>query len=159
MLISGDPMRPAIVAAALLIAGCAKPADDPAPAAAKPEIALVNVWARSTVAGQAGTAAYLTVANFGAGGDRLVSVEAKAPLKAALHATSSEGGIAKMRLLNEGLAIPARQSVTLGPGSAHVMISGLTQPLNEGDILPLRLKFETSGQREIQVPVIAAGER
>lgn len=152
-------MRTAIVAAALLVAGCAKPADDPAPAAGKPEIVLVNVWARSTVAGQPGTAAYLTVANFGAGADRLVSVEAKAPLKAALHATSSEGGVAKMRPLTEGLAIPARQSVTLGPGSAHVMVSGLTQPLKEGDTLPLKVKFETSGEREIRVPVVAAGAR
>lgn len=148
-----------MMAAALLTAACAKPVDDPEPAPGKPEIVIANAWARSTVAGQPGTAAYLTLANFGSSGDRLLSVQAKPPLTATLHATSNDGGIAKMRPLPEGLAIPARQSVTLGPGNAHVMLTGLTEPLKAGGTLPLRLRFETSGQREIQIPVVTAGER
>lgn len=151
-------MRPAVVAAAMLIAGC-KPAGDAVTATGEPEIAAVNGWARSTVAGQPATAAYLTIANFGTGEDRLVSVEARAPLTAALHATSNEGGVAKMRPVTEGLAIPARRSVTLGPGKAHVMITGLAEPANAGDTLPLRLRFERSGRHDVQVVVIDAGER
>lgn len=152
-------MKPTIAAAALLIAGCAEPADESARPAAKPEIAVVNAWARSTVAGQPGTAAYLAVANFGSGGDRLVSVEARAPLTASLHATSNDGGVAKMRPLAGGLAIPGGQSVTLGPGNAHVMVRGLTKPLKPGDRLPLTLQFETSGKREIAAVVVDLAER
>lgn len=148
-----------LVLASLLAGACSKPAGDAAQPPGKPEIAVVSPWARSTVAGQSGTAAYLTLANFGTGDDRLVSVEARPPVTATLHATSSEGGIARMRPIDAGLPIPARRSVTLAPGGPHVMVMGLPAPLAPGDVLPLTLKFEKSGSRAVEVRVLAAQGR
>lgn len=148
-----------LVLASLLATACSKPAGDPAPADGKPEIEVVGPWARSTVAGQTGTAAYLTIANFGNGDDRLLSVEARPPMRASLHSSTIEGGIARMRPLEAGLAIPARRPVTLAPGGAHLMITGLPKPLEPGQTVELTLKFEKSGRRAVPFRVLDEGER
>jgi len=152
-------MRRLAIASALLLAGCSDPARDPKAAGAAPEIAIAEPWARPTVAGQSVTAAYLTIANFGTGEDRLLSVEADPPLTASLHSSSNEGGIARMRPLEAGLAIPGRQSVTLSPGGTHVMIAGLAKPLAPGDTVELTLRFEKSGRRAVRFPALGEGGR
>lgn len=151
-------MRPVPFAAALLLAGCSQPADEPGVAGGKPEIAFAGPRARATVAGQTATAGYLTIANFGAGGDRLVSVEAQPPVTAMLHATEIEDGVARMRPLADGLAIPGRRSVTLAPGGLHLMIGGLAKPLAPGDTLPLTLRFAKSGDKAVLLRVLDPAE-
>ena len=42
------------------------------------------------------------------------------------------------------------------PGGAHIMISGLTAPLREGDDLKLTLRFERSGDRAVNFRVASA---
>ena len=55
---------------------------------------------------------------------------------------------------------PARRHrigpVALKPGGAHIMISGLTAPLREGDDLKLTLRFERSGDRAVNFRVASA---
>src|SRR5690348_3888586 len=59
-----DPrMKRTLLLAALLLAACSKPAPE-----GKPDIMIATAWARETVPGQTGTAAYLKIANFGTGG-------------------------------------------------------------------------------------------
>jgi periplasmic copper chaperone A len=122
------------------------------------DLQIADAWARETVAGQSATAAYMTIHNRGAGDDRLVSVEATAPATAMLHVSESSGGISRMREMSAGLAVPAGTAVQLNPGGTHVMITGLGAPLREGDMMKLRLQFEKSGTRDIDVPV-GAGRR
>lgn len=146
-------------AAAFLLAACSKPAQDPAPAGAKPEIAIANPWARPTVGGQSVTAAYLTIANFGTGHDRLMSVEADSPMSASLHSSSIDGGIARMRPITGGLAIPGRRPVSLSPGGDHLMITGLPEALAPGETLLLTLNFEKSGKLPVRFQVLAEEKR
>ena len=61
-----------------------------------------------------------------------------------------------MRPLENGLGIPAGSTVALKPGDAHVMISGMTAPLREGDDLKLTLRFERSGDRAVNFRVASA---
>ena len=116
----------------------------------------MDAWARETVAGQSGTAAYATITNRGSGDDRLLGVSAAPPIAGSLHETSTQGGVSSMRPLENGLDIPAGSTVALKPGGAHVMISGLTAPLREGDDLKLTLRFERSGDRAIDFRVASA---
>jgi copper(I)-binding protein len=116
----------------------------------------MDAWARETVAGQSGTAAYATITNRGSGDDQLLGVSAAPPIAASLHETSTQGGVSSMRPLENGLDIPAGSTVALKPGGAHVMISGLTAPLREGDDLKLTLRFERSGDRAIDFRVASA---
>ena len=135
--------------AALLVASCSK--------SPTPGLQIRDAWARETVAGQTATAAYMTIDNRGAGDDRLISVEAAAPAKAMLHASESSGGVSRMREMSAGLALPAGTAVELKPGGTHVMITGLGAPLLAGEAMKLRLVFEKSGVRDVDVSVGAGG--
>jgi copper(I)-binding protein len=136
-------VKPTILIATLLLAACGS--------GGAPEIAVSDAWAREARGGS--TAAYLTITNSGAGADRLLAVSAPAPIAAALHETSHEGGISRMRPLDQGLEIPAGGSVELRPGGTHVMLTGLDSPLSPGDALPLVLRFERSGERTVRAEV------
>jgi copper(I)-binding protein len=138
-----------ILLAALLLASCSK--------SGTADLQISDASARETVAGQTATAAYMTIHNRGAGDDRLVSVEAAAPAKAMLHASESSDGISRMREMGAGLALPAGATVHLKPGGTHVMITGLGAPLRASDVMKLRLKFEKSGPRDVDVAVGAGG--
>ena len=138
-----------ILLAALLLASCSK--------SGTPDIQISDAWARETVTGQTATAAYMTIDNRGAGDDRLIGVEATAPARAMLHVSESSGGISRMREMGAGLALPAGTAVQLKPAGTHVMITGLSGPLREGDVMMLRLRFEKSGPRDVDVHVGAEG--
>ena len=62
-----------------------------------------------------------------------------------------------MREMGAGLALPAGTAVQLKPAGTHVMITGLSGPLREGDVMKLRLRFEKSGPRDVDVHVGAEG--
>ena len=137
-------MKALSIAPMLLLAACGS---------GTPDIQIADAWARETVAGQSGTAAYMTIENRGSGDDRLQGVSAQAPVAASLHETSTNGGISSMRPLASGLAVPAGETVALKPGGAHVMISGLTAPLQKGSRLKLVLRFERSGEKPVDFKV------
>ena len=141
-------MKALLIAPLLLLASCGQ--------GGAPDIYVTDAWARETVAGQSGTAAYMTVENRGSGDDRLLSVSAVAPVTASLHETTTNDGVSSMRPLENGLAIPAGATVALRPGGAHVMISGLTAPLSEGETLRMTLKFERSGEKAVDFKVAPA---
>lgn len=138
-----------ILLAALLLASCSK--------SGRVDVQISDAWARETVAGQTETAAYMTIDNRGAGDDRLVSVETAAPARAMLHANENSGGVSRMREMSAGLALPAGTMVDLKPAGAHVMITGLGAPLRTSEVVKLRLVFEKSGPRDVDVPVGAEG--
>ena len=141
-------MKPLILAGLMVLASCSK--------SGPTDLQISDAWARETVAGQTGTAAYMTIANMGAGDDLLVSVAATAPAQASLHATTTENGVSSMRPLAAGLAIPAGATIELKPGGTHVMLTGLQAPLRSGETMKLTLRFEKSGERAIDVRVSPA---
>ena len=135
-------MRHIAVFAALALASCS--------AERAPDVEVSNAWARPAAAGKPATAAYLTIANSG-GSDRLVDVTTPAG-DASLHSTAMDGGIMRMRPV-DALEIRAGATVEMKPGGYHLMISGLKQPLAEGGLLPLVLRFEKSGERKVEAEV------
>lgn len=137
-----------VLLAALLLASCGK--------SGPPDIRISDAWARETVAGQSATAAYMVLKNEGAGDDRLLGVSAPAPAMAMLHSSESSDGISRMRPMKSGLAIPAGTTFELKPGGDHLMITGLAAPLRSGDTLKLTVRFEKSGERQVNVPIAPA---
>ena len=140
--------RNAVLVAAVALASCSGGADAPA------DIKVADAWARATVAGQPSAAVYLTIANGGRDGDRLLGVSTPIARDASLHSSSSEGGVMRMRALPDGLPIPAGATVKLQPSGNHAMLTGLSAPLAKDSSFPLSLRFERSGQTEVQVRVL-----
>jgi hypothetical protein len=83
-------------------------------------------------------------------------VGAESPLAGAveLHEIVLDGGVMRMRVL-ERLALTADQGVALRPGSYHLMLHRLRQPLAAGSRVPLVLRFQRANGQSVQVEVQA----
>lgn len=123
----------------------------------EPEIRIEQAWARETRVGQGQAAVYLRIANAGRAGDRLLSAQTPRAQTAMLHGVSNEGGIHRMREI-ASLDVPAGSAADFAPGGRHIMLSGVTGPLQPGTSFPITLRFERSGERQVQVAVRRAGE-
>ena len=139
-------LKSMIFAGCLLIAGAAM--------AQTGQIDVKDAWARATPGKAENGAAYVTIVSPTA--DRLVSVSSPAAKKAGLHTMTMDGGVMKMRPL-AGVDVPANEPVTLKPGGMHIMLQGLSEPLQAGKSFPLTLTFEKAGQREVEVAVEKPG--
>jgi len=135
-----------IVAAALLLAGCGKPA----------ELGADHGWVRlPAVAGRPG-AAYFTV-HGGAQADTLLAVSTPAALRAELHETMDHQGTKSMRPARD-VAVPANGTVEFAPGGRHVMLFDVGPNVKAGGHIPLTLAFAGGKRLEIQAQIVGAGD-
>jgi len=121
------------------------------------KITVEQPWARATPAGAMTGAAYMTLANKAKTADRLTGASSDVAAKVQIHEMKVVNGVMQMREVAGGLAIPAGGSVTLKPGSYHVMLMGLKKPLVAGQSFPLTLTFAKAGTISVTVPVQAMG--
>ena len=99
----------------------------------------------------------MTIDNKSGTADRLTGASSNVADKLQIHEMSVVNGVMQMRELADGLPVPADGSVVLKPGSYHVMLIGLKQPLTVGETFPLTLKFEKAGTISVTVAVQAIG--
>lgn len=118
-------------------------------------ITVANPHARPTVEGQANAGAFMTLSNQGVP-DRLLGVTTPAAASAELHEMRMDGSVMRMRAMGP-LELPTGQTVELRPGAYHVMLLGLTAPLQPGQHLPMTLRFEKAGKLDIDVVIEASG--
>jgi copper(I)-binding protein len=84
--------------------------------------------------------------------DRLVGASSPAAEEATIHESMVDDLERSVMEERVGLAIPAGREVFFSPGSYHVMLQRLRQPLEVGDQVEVRLEFERAGT----VVVVAA---
>ena len=108
---------------------------------------------RTPPGGQTMTAAYFTVRNTGSSADRLVSVSCACAASAMMHTTTRTNGMVGMTEAPDGFALPAGKTLVFAPGGNHVMLSGLTGALKEGDVVNVVLTFAKAGPITLHVPV------
>ena len=135
-----------------------------------PSIEAEEVWARPAIAmkesGQSsgegmgmgqpmpGTGAvFMRLKNVGGEPDRLTGGQTDVAEVVEIHETVMEGDVMKMRMLPEGLTVPAKGEVLLKPGGYHVMLIGIKRDLVVGDTFALDLEFEKSGTVTVQPEV------
>jgi periplasmic copper chaperone A len=99
------------------------------------------------------SAAYFSISNNSTEDIRLLSVTAEGIADATIHQTIVENDIARMEAVEEGLLIPAGETVELAPGSYHLMLMGLAQPLLEGETLVLNLAFDNNLVLVVEAPI------
>jgi hypothetical protein len=116
-------------------------------------IAVEDPYAITPVPGAPTGAAYMMIRNDGAAPDRLVGARSPAAELVELHAHREEDGVMRMRPVEGGLDLPAGSTLPLERGGAHVMLMGLTDPLEDGEVIPITLIFETAGEVAVEVPV------
>ena len=82
----------------------------------------------------------------------LVKAESPAANIVELHTHINENGVMKMREV-ASIAVKANGQTELKPGSYHVMLIDLRQPINEGDSVPITLKFDDGSSYPLTAPV------
>jgi copper(I)-binding protein len=92
---------------------------------------------------------FMTITNTGRTADRLVAVEADFP-RVEIHTTEMNGDVARMMHLEDGIVLPAGDSITMKPGGYHVMFMGLRgDPFEVDEEVPATLVFENAGRLEV----------
>ena len=137
-------MKLKLLAAALVLASGALYAQN---------VEVRDAWVRSTVPGQKGTGAFMTLT--AKDGTRLVGVSTPVAGVAEVHEMKLEGDVMKMRAL-PGLDLPAGKAVELKPGGYHLMLMDLKQPLARGVDVPVTLIFKDAkgveGKLDLKLP-------
>ncbi|MDB5988098.1 MAG: hypothetical protein JWR16_3151 [Nevskia sp.] len=105
---------------------------------------------------------YLQIDNDGKQDDRLLGAQSSAADSVEIHRMSMDGGIMRMRPLQDGLPLPAGSHINLGPAAGsgyHLMLIGVKQQLKVGDKLPVTLNFAKAGAVPVEFVVepIATG--
>ena len=116
-----------------------------------------NPWTRATPKGSAVAGAYMTISNKGAAPDRLLGGSVAVAGRFEVHSMVMEQGVAKMRPVEGGLEIKPGETVELKPGSFHIMLTDLKQPLEKGQKVKGTLEFEKAGKVDIEFAVEALG--
>lgn len=122
-------------------------------AAAGSALAQVNVtsaWARSTVPGQGGTGAFMTLVS--RDGGKLIGAASPVAGVVELHEMAMENNVMKMRAI-PSLELPAGREVQLKPGGYHVMLLDLKRPLKVGEKVQIELRLETRDGKRVTQPV------
>ena len=116
-------------------------------------------WVRGTVAQQKATGLFVQLTSVQGG--RLLSASSAAAASVEIHEMAMNGNVMTMRVLTEGLVLPAGKAGALKPGAQHLMLQGLKQPLKAGDIVTVTLVIEGADKKretlEIKAPVRALG--
>jgi copper(I)-binding protein len=120
-------------------------------------IHITQPWARATPKGASAGAGYLTVTNNGTAADRLTCAGSDAAAQCQIHTMTMENGVMKMRPVEGGLEIKPGETVTLRPGSDHVMFVNLKHPFETGNAVEATLQFEKAGTVKVELPVVAIG--
>ncbi|MFB9308450.1 hypothetical protein BJY17_002083 [Agromyces hippuratus] len=150
------PALGAALAAVLALGGCAggQPAETPAAsvqAEAAASVTVTDAWIKAGDDGM--TALFGMVDNGGATAITLSGAETDAAEMAELHETVESDGAMTMREKQGGFEIAAGGHLMLEPGANHVMLMGLTGPLQAGDEVTVTLSFSDGSTLDVVAPV------
>lgn len=113
-------------------------------------IDVKSAWARSTVAGQMGTGAFMYLTS--KGGARLLSATSDVAGVVEVHEMAMEGNVMRMRPLRS-LDLPPGSTVELKPGGHHMMLMDLKRPLATGEKIKVELRLETRDKKLVTQPI------
>lgn len=123
--------------------------------ATEKDISVQNAWIRSAPANAQVIAAFMTIKNPSNQNVNLVKVQAAAYGSIELHRTTMKDGMMKMSR-QERIPIPAKDHVTLEPGSWHIMLIKPQKVPTKGEVVKLSLHFDNNAQVSIEALVKSA---
>ncbi|MDT0156472.1 copper chaperone PCu(A)C [Microbacterium sp. ARD32] len=145
-------------AALLLLTGCSPSADSSAPEAsaesavtAGQAVTIEDAWVKAAPEGM--TAAFGILSNPTDRDVTIVSAQTDAAEGTQLHETvADDSGAMVMKEVDGGFTIPAHGSFELAPGANHLMLMGLTAPVEAGAEVPFTLTFSDHSTMSFTAP-------
>lgn len=116
------------------------------------QVKVSEPWVRGTVAPQKVTGAFMELS---AEQDvRLVQVKSSVAGTAEIHEMKMDNNVMKMQAI-ESLPIAAGKSLSLKPGSYHIMLFDLNKTLANDEQVPITLVFEDKAKKRFNIDVKA----
>ena len=134
----------AVLAGAMLLAGCDRPPPDGT-------VRVSHAWVRLPAAKNRPGSAYFRM-EAGSEGTRLLGVSTPAARWIELHETQMSGTTAKMKRRKE-VEFPSRGELVFEPGGRHAMLFGLSPQLKAGDRIALTFSFNVAPPVTIEAEV------
>jgi copper(I)-binding protein len=121
----------------------------------EPGLYVREPWTRESPMMELAGAAYMVIHNSTDADDALVGASSPVAEFVELHLSSmDEEGMMSMNQVTE-IPIPANADAVLKPGSYHIMLIDLVEPLTEGTEVELSLEFMTGEPQTVIAPVMA----
>ncbi|MBM6550821.1 copper chaperone PCu(A)C [Marinomonas ostreistagni] len=117
------------------------------------DIEISQPAVRAMPPGAPASGAYVTLTNHSDQVRHLVSVESDAAKTVEIHLSEMQGDTMKMSQV-ASVTVPAHGQVALRPGSYHIMMMGLTQPIKVGDQIDFTLVMQDGERIAMQAPVL-----
>lgn len=112
---------------------------------------------RESIPGTDNSVAYFTIRNHFARDCNLSGAETEVAERAQLHGHSAHQGMMRMQSLHS-LTIAPGATLSLRPGSYHLMLLGLRRPLLSGETLNIKLDFGDCGFLSSSLRVVGIDE-
>lgn len=129
-----------------------------APAVALAQMKVERGWSPATPPGARVAAGYVAIVNAAAALDRLLGAASPLAARVEMHIATMEAEVMKMRQATT-LEVPAKGTLELKPGGAHLMFVDIGRPFKEGDLVPVTLRFERAGEVTTQFRVARLGAK
>jgi len=113
------------------------------------DLIIDHPWSRPTPPGTPMGVGYMSITNKGTDDAVLESAQSPRAGHVSIHESYMHEGIMRMQPVRGGLVIPAGETVELKPHSYHLMLEQLPEPLQEGEQIPVVLRFR--GMEPVQV--------
>ena len=136
--------------AALVVAGSAL-------SAAAGGLMAMKPFAYETIPTAKAAGAYISVMSHG-DADRLLDAQSPVAKRVEIHTHIKDGDVMRMRKVDGPLPVTADEPLKMEPGGVHIMLMGLTAPLDAGATIPVTLVFEKAGEMVVDVAVVKRGE-
>lgn len=111
---------------------------------------ITNAWAQTVTAPPDSTAVYFTVQNHTDGPRTLLSASTPVAGGTAFYQFVQKNGVWESDPI-PSVTIPAGKDLTLRPQQTYLVLTGLKQPLKEGDSFPLTVVSDKSGATTLDV--------
>lgn len=154
-------LMPAAALSVVLALGSVAASDDAAEPMAsmepmeemQPGLFVRDAWTRESPMLDLAGAAYLTIHNDTDADDALVGASSPVAEVVELHLSAmDEDGMMSMTQVPE-IPIPADADTELKPGSYHIMLIDLVEPLTEGTDVEITLEFMAAESQTVTAPV------
>jgi copper(I)-binding protein len=124
-------------------------------------VEIGHPWSRPTPPGTPMGVGYLVITNHGTSTITLTGAETTRATRVSIHKTSMNDGMTSMKRVQNGLVIPAGETVKLAPQSYHLMLEQLKEPLKADERIPLTLHFDGADDMEVELAVdsLDAGQK
>ncbi|WP_299610307.1 copper chaperone PCu(A)C [uncultured Tateyamaria sp.] len=117
-------------------------------------IMVMDPYARAAGPAAKSGAAFMMIRNETGQDDTLIAAETDAAARVELHThVEVSDGVMQMTEIEGGITLPAGGTHHMMRGGDHVMLMGLTGPLEQDSTIDVTLVFEKAGEVVVTIPV------